>query len=187
MSARDLPNLITALRIVLVAPILWFLLHESYREALVLFFVAGFSDALDGLLAKQFGWTSRLGAMLDPLADKLLLIGTIVVLGLLGQLPAWLVVLVILRDVVIVAGAAAYHYLIEPLEASPLLISKLNTLAQLTLVLAVIFANAVAALPWWLRELLILATALTTVASGAAYVWQWGRRALHKGRRVDVE
>lgn len=182
LKTRDIPNLITSLRIVLVAPILWLLLEERYGPVLLLFVVAGVSDALDGFLAKYFGWTSRLGGILDPLADKLLLMGTILALGWLGQLPIWLVALVVLRDVVIVSGAISYHLLIERFEATPLPISKLNTLLQLILVLAVMVDGGVTPLPAGLLQGLIALTALTTVWSGLAYVWRWGWRAWSRVR-----
>lgn len=182
MKTRDIPNLITGLRILLVPPFLWLLLQERYGAALSLFVIAGISDALDGFLAKRFGWTSTLGGILDPIADKLLLMGAVLALGWLNELPAWLVVLVILRDLIIVAGAISYHLMIERVEASPLWVSKLNTLMQLMLVFAVIVNYGIAALPAWLLAGLIYLTALTTGWSGCAYVWQWSRRAWSKTR-----
>lgn len=181
-KARHIPNLITVLRILLVAPFLWFLLEERYGAALLLFVIAGVSDALDGFLAKYFGWTSELGGLLDPIADKLLLMGAILALGWLNELPGWLVMLVILRDAIIISGAIGYHFLIERFEAAPLLISKFNTLVQLILVFAVIVHYGMTALPTWLLTGLINLTALTTVWSGAAYVWQWGQRARQQRR-----
>jgi cardiolipin synthase len=185
LQYRYIPNLITGLRILLVAPILMCLVRERYAEALMLFIVAGCSDVLDGYLAKHNNWTTRLGGILDPLADKLLLMGTILTLGVLGALPVWLVALVIVRDVVIVGGALSYHYLIERFQAAPLAISKLNTLMQLTLVLSALFSKAFPALPEELLMVLIIATTLTTLASGIAYVWQWGRRALERRKQAD--
>lgn len=182
LKTRDIPNLITGLRILLVPPFLWLLLQERYGAALSLFVIAGISDALDGFLAKRFGWTSTLGGILDPIADKLLLMGAVLALGWLNELPAWLVVLVILRDLIIVAGAISYHLMIERVEASPLWVSKLNTLMQLMLVFAVIVNYGIAALPAWLLAGLIYLTALTTGWSGCAYVWQWSRRAWSKTR-----
>jgi cardiolipin synthase len=182
LKTRDIPNLITSLRILLVPPFLWLLLQERYGAALLLFVIAGISDALDGFLAKYFGWTSDLGGMLDPIADKLLLIGAILALGWLNELPVWLVALAILRDVIIVAGAASYHLMIERVQASPLLISKLNTLMQLTLVFAVIVNYGMIPLPPWLLTGLIYLTALTTGWSGAAYIWRWGQRAWNAAR-----
>lgn len=182
LKTRDIPNLITSLRILLVPPFLWLLLQERYGAALLLFTVAGVSDALDGFLAKHYGWTSELGGLLDPLADKLLLIGAILALGWLRELPVWLVALVILRDVVIVTGAVGYHLMVERVRASPLLISKLNTLMQLTMVFVVIVHYGMMTLPSWLLTGWIYVTALTTVWSGAAYVWQWGQRAWSTAR-----
>ncbi|NJN46292.1 MAG: CDP-alcohol phosphatidyltransferase family protein [Candidatus Competibacteraceae bacterium] len=186
MKPRDIPNLITAARILLVPPILWLLLQERYSTVLLLFLLAGASDGLDGYLAKRFGWSTYLGSILDPLADKLLLMGAIVVLGWQGNLPVWLVVLVILRDVVIVSGALSYHYLIESFEASPLLISKLNTVVQILLVLAILFDQGVRALPEPILVGLLASAALTTVSSGGIYVWEWGRRALSKGKQANA-
>lgn len=182
LKAHHIPNLITGLRILLVAPFLWSLLQEQYGVALLLFIIAGVSDALDGFLAKYFGWTSELGGLLDPIADKLLLIGAILSLGRLNELPYWLVALVILRDLIIIGGAISYHFLIARFTATPLMISKLNTLLQLILVCAVIVHYGMALLPPWLLTVLIDLTALTTIWSGAAYVWQWSERARDGGR-----
>ena len=182
LKPRDIPNLITGLRILLVAPFLWLLLEERYGAALLLFIIAGISDALDGFLAKYYGWTSELGGLLDPIADKLLLMGAILALGWLNELPGWLVVLVILRDIMILGGAVAYHLLVERFQAAPLLISKLNTLMQLTLVCTIIIHYGLISLPAWLLAGLIYFTALTTLWSGAAYIWRWGYRAWHRIR-----
>lgn len=165
---------------------LWLLLQRRYGEALLLFLIAGLSDGIDGLLAKRYGWTSRLGGMLDPLADKLLLVSAFLVLGWMGDLPAWLVGLVILRDVLIISGALSYYYLIGPFEAEPLLISKINTLIQILLVLAVIFSRGVILLPEALLTALIYLTTLTTVWSGSVYLSTWARRAVHKWRHTDA-
>ncbi|MDX1654192.1 MAG: CDP-alcohol phosphatidyltransferase family protein [Candidatus Competibacteraceae bacterium] len=186
MRAQDIPNLISALRILLVVPILWLLLVRHYDMALLLFLIAGFSDALDGFLAKHYGWTSRLGGVLDPLADKMLLTGSYLALGWLGDLPVWLVGLVILRDGVILLGAVAYHLLIEPFEAAPTTISKINTLMQLILVLAVMFNHGVTELPGWGLPVLIALTALTTLVSGGHYVWEWSRRARTRRRERNA-
>jgi cardiolipin synthase len=187
LKARHIPNLITGLRILLVAPFLWALLEERYSTALLLFVIAGVSDALDGFLAKYFGWTSELGGLLDPIADKLLLIGAILALGWLNELPGWLVALVILRDLLIVCGAISYHMLIERLEAAPLMISKLNTLVQLMLVCAVIVHYGMIPLPEILLTGLIALTAITTVWSGSAYVRQWSQRARNRRRNRSVD
>jgi cardiolipin synthase len=183
MRLDYIPNLITLGRIVLVGPLVWYLLHEEYAIAFVLFLAAGASDALDGQLAKRLGWESRLGGLLDPAADKLMLVAGFLCLGWLGALPGWLVVLVILRDLVIVAGAATYHWLIAPLEAKPMFISKVNTVLQIALVLVAIAERAWPAVPPVLSQGLIVTVAATTGASGVAYVVEWSRRAADPARR----
>lgn len=177
MRARDIPNLITFGRLLLVAPVTWALLDGRYPLALGLFFVAGFSDALDGFLAKHYGWTSRLGALLDPLADKALLISCYAALVWNGLLPLWLLGLVALRDVVIVAGAILYNYRVEPLDASPTLVSKLNTLLQIVLVLLVILHQATGFGDSAWTSWLVYAVTVSIIWSGLDYVITWGRRA----------
>lgn len=176
MQARDIPNAITIGRILLVPPTAWALVAHQYPLALILFFVAGASDALDGLLAKHFDWTSRLGAILDPLADKALLISCYAALTWTGLLPVWLLVLVVLRDIVIVSGAIVYHVRIARLDAEPTWISKINTLLQILLVLLVIVQQAA---QWgqsaW-TQVLIIAVSISTLWSGLDYVVTWSRR-----------
>lgn len=180
MKPRDIPNLITAFRFLLVPPVVMLLLNERFGAALLLFGVAGFSDGLDGYLAKRYGWTSRLGELMDPLADKLLLVSSFVTLGWLDWIPLWLVVLVVLRDLIIVGGAIVFHMRVARLEAAPSVISKLNTFAQILLVLAVIFSQAIHPLPALVRELLIYTVLATTLWSGFDYVWTWSRKAWFK-------
>ena len=181
MRASDIPNLITAGRILLVPPTAWALVQQHFLLALILFFVAGVSDAVDGFLAKYYGWTSRLGALLDPVADKLLLVTSYLALAWVGLLPMWLLALVVLRDLVIVTGAVVYNFHIQRLEAEPTVISKLNTLLQILLVLLVIVHEA-----WgwgqsaWIG-VLIYAVAVTVIWSGTDYVITWSRRARRAG------
>ena len=130
MRASDIPNLITAGRILLVPPIAWALVQQHFLLALVLFFIAGVSDAADGFLAKYYGWTSRLGALLDPLADKSLLVTSYAALAWIGLLPLWLLVLVVVRDVVIVSGAVVYNFHVERLEADPTVIYGMGDIFQ---------------------------------------------------------
>jgi len=183
LNLRHLPNLITGLRLILAAPVVWLLLQGRYLEAFVLFAVAGASDLVDGFLARCFGWTSRLGSILDPLADKSLVVGTLLVLGLRGDVPLWLVTLAVGRDVMLIGLAVGYHYLIEPLKPEPLLSSKLNTVLQLTLIATALFSKAVVQLPDALLVLLVYGSGLTTLWSGCAYLWVWGRRAHRSARR----
>lgn len=187
MKARNIPNLISILRILLVAPTVYYLLREDFRTALVLFFIAGISDGVDGILARHFQWQTRLGAILDPVGDKLLLVSCFLVMGWLGHLPLLLVVLVMLRDVVIVSGAVLYHFLIAEVPIQPLMISKINTALQIALVVLQIFAfsgwilsNLVTPL---IIDILIWLVYASTLASGTGYVWLWGRRAIAASRR----
>lgn len=184
---RNLPNLITGLRILLIPPFLWLLLQGSHGAALVLFVLAGVSDGVDGFLAKRFGWHSRLGALLDPAADKLLMVCAYLALGWLGALPWWLVGMVLLRDGIIVAGALAYYRLFGVYEMEPLRVSKLNTALQIVLVLTALWALAFGGVPSALLHWLIYAVGLSTLASGSAYVWVWSRRALYEKERLRAK
>lgn len=177
MILHHLPNLISALRIVLVLPLAWFLLQHDFDIALLLVFIAGVSDALDGFLAKHYGWTSALGSVLDPLADKLLLVVTFLSLGYLALVPAWLVVAVLARDIIIVTGGVAYYVSIGRFDMAPTLISKLNTLMQLVLVFGVVLAQVFDFQRMWMIEIGVWIVLATTVLSGIDYVWTWGRSA----------
>lgn len=177
MSLRWLPNAISLLRLVLVPPILLLILNGSYAIALVLFVVAGFSDGVDGYLAKRFDWHTRLGALLDPIADKFLVAGVFVTLAIAELIPVWLAAIVILRDVVIIGGAVAYNYIVKPVEGDPTRISKVNTALQLLLLLFVLSRAGFG----WPDEITITilgaAVLVTVVISGVDYVWSWSRRA----------
>lgn len=180
MQAKDIPNLISFLRLLLTIPVVWAFLEGEFLLALVIFFIAGVSDALDGFLAKRLHWQSRLGGLLDPLADKALLVSSFLCLGGLGLLPAWLVALVIARDVIIVTGALVYSVQVEQLNAEPSLISKLNTLLQIILVLVVVVNHGLLGMPDWLLQALVWGVTVTTSVSGIAYVIEWGRRAFSR-------
>lgn len=186
MKKRDIPNLISLLRILLVAPTVYLLLNQDYQMALLLFFIAGLSDGVDGILARHYHWQTRLGAMLDPVGDKLLMVSCYLALGWLGHLPILLVSVVILRDVIIISGAVIYHMYIEEVSIQPLLISKLNTLLQIMLVVLLIFALSSLPLSAFVTPLviesLIWLVYVTTVASGFAYIWSWSHRAISVSR-----
>jgi cardiolipin synthase len=177
VKARDIPNLICVLRILLVIPIVALLLRGEFAPVLLLFALAGASDGLDGFLARRYDWRSQLGAILDPLADKLLMVCTYATLGWMGLLPLWLVLIVLGRDVVIIAGALAYHRLCGGIEMAPSRISKANTLFQILLVLLVMVTPLGVVLPGWLPDSLIAVVAWSTLLSGGNYVWEWSRRA----------
>ena len=186
MRLAWLPNAITFARMALAVPLALVILDGDYGTALVVALVAGGSDAVDGWLAKRFGWDSWLGGVLDPVADKLMLVAAFVALTLQDASPVWLFVLVAGRDLVIVAGAVAYHNLVGRLDAKPTRISKLTTLVQIVYVLALL-AHLTPALdlPLALRNAILVATAVVTVASGLDYVVRWGlkaRRAVRAAR-----
>nr|WP_206212220.1 CDP-alcohol phosphatidyltransferase family protein [Wenzhouxiangella sp. XN79A] len=172
-----MPNVLTGLRLLLVPPILVLLVQGIYGWALALAIVAGVSDALDGWLARRFGWQTRIGGILDPLADKLLLVGTYLTLGALGHLPAWLVALVVLRDVVIVAGAMVYHFRFEVVQPEPTQLSKVNTVAQLLLMMVVLVELAGAPVPSLIEAGLVRVVGALVVLTLAQYVWIWSQRA----------
>jgi len=142
-----------------------------------LFWLAGFSDGLDGYLAKRFSWHTRLGALLDPIADKVLIAGLFITLAYTQDIPVWLAGVVILRDIVIVIGATAYNFLVRPVQGEPTRISKLNTALQLLFLLFVL-SRAGYGWPDQISITVLGATVLITVViSGVDYVWSWSRRA----------
>lgn len=180
MELRDIPNLITILRMVLVVPILLLIANEQFVHSLLLFAVAGISDGVDGYLAKRMGWQSRLGSILDPLADKLLLVSTSLLLVWMEMIPYWLVAIIVLRDLLIVVGGTLYHYRIGEYEMAPSIVSKINTFSQIAYVLGVIL---VAAMGWEMAAEITVASYIvltTTLMSGADYVWTWGWFAYHE-------
>lgn len=178
LKPADIPNAICVLRMLLVAPAVWALATGRFGLALVLVCVAGLSDGLDGWLAKRFDWRSRLGGLLDPLADKLLLVSLFITLAVLDRLPAWLAAVVIGRDLVIVSGAVAYTMLVGPVQPEPSRASKLNTLAQLACIAGVLLPAALGTEPGLVVTLAGAAVLVTSVVSGLDYVLRWGSRAL---------
>lgn len=173
-----LPTAITLGRLFLVPVAVYLILQGSFLSAFWVFVVAGISDALDGALAKRFPPVAPIGAYLDPLADKALLVACTVSLGFMDALPMWLVIMIVSRDILIVGGAMLYHTLTSGLSMQPLRISKLNTVAQVTLVAVVLAELGLGFGSPKLTWALVVCVAATTLASGAAYVWTWGRYAL---------
>lgn len=181
LKLSDIPNAICVLRMILVVPTVWALLNARFGVALLLVFAAGFSDALDGYLAKRYDWRSRLGGLLDPLADKLLLTSLFVVLAVLGLIPVWLAGVVIGRDLVIVTGGVTYNFLIGPVQPEPSRASKLNTLAQLFCIVSVLAQQS---LNWPIEPLITASGAavlVTSVVSGFDYVIRWSAKAIKGG------
>lgn len=163
-------------------PIALALLEGELITTIGLFLVAAASDAADGFLAKRFGWQSRLGAILDPAADKLLLATAFIVLTVLHWIPAWLMATAVARDVVIVLGAIAYRLWLGPLEGHPSFVSKLNTLCQAAYILGVIAREQFDFPPAWILIALGALTLVTTVISGMDYVLRYGQAAVARAR-----
>jgi cardiolipin synthase len=177
MSLRWLPNAISISRIALILPILVLFVNDEFGWALGLFGLAALSDGIDGFIAKKFNWHSRLGAFLDPAGDKLLLAWSYGTLAFLGHIPIWLAVIVILRDVIIVAGSFMYHYLVRRLEGEPTLISKINTALEFVYL---VFVMSKAGYGWpdpITMTVVGAAVLVTVVISGYDYVGHWIRSA----------
>jgi cardiolipin synthase len=177
-SPRHIPNVISAIRILLVAPIAVALADRQLVTAILLFGVAALSDLADGFLAKRYGWQSELGAVLDPAADKLLLVTVFITLAYLKLVPLWLMAAAVLRDVIIVLGALFYRYWFGPLNVRPSVVSKFNTLCQAAFILAVVGREEFSVPPAWVVLLLGALVFVTVVISGIDYVLIYGRRAL---------
>jgi cardiolipin synthase len=168
-------NMITILRFVLVPGVVYALLAGRMDWALAGFLIAGISDGVDGFVARHFNQRSELGAYMDPMADKLLLVSVFVVLGLMGELPLWLVIAAVSRDALIVCAVLLSTIMGMPVAMKPLMVSKANTLIQIVLAAVVLAELAFEASFGLLRPGLILLSGLLTVASAAAYLVAWLR------------
>jgi cardiolipin synthase len=173
LSISQLPNLITIFRIALVPVLILLLKDQEYAMALVVFAVAGVSDGLDGFIAKRFHCETRLGSILDPLADKTLLVSSYVMLMLLNHLPFWLMLTVAFRDLLIVSGYLVYTSMVGPVQMRPSWLSKLNTFMQIALIVVILAQQAMQLIYPLVVDVLIYAVLLTTVASGLHYLWTW--------------
>ena len=171
----NIPNLITLSRLMSVPLMIWLIVGERYGVAFWVFVAAGISDALDGFIAKRFDCRTRLGALLDPAADKALLSSVYVALGIAGCLPNWLVILVVFRDVTIIGGFVLFQSIAVPRNFDPLYISKVNTLAQIALVGYVLGRLGLGFRDGMLTDVLVMVTAATTVLSGLSYLVRWAR------------
>ena len=171
----SIPNIITLGRILLVPFIVWAIASSQMEIAFAIFIVAGVSDAVDGFLAKRFNMASELGALLDPLADKALLVSIYVALGINGVIPAWLVILVVSRDIMIVGAVMLSWVLGSPVKMKPLLVSKLNTVAQIAFACVVLGSLGFNIEAHVLTFVLMGLVAALTLLSVAAYVREWVR------------
>jgi cardiolipin synthase (CMP-forming) len=168
-------NLVTLARLLSVPLAIWLVLDDAMAAAFWLFVAAGVSDAVDGYIAKRFDQRSRLGALLDPIADKMLLVSMFVTLGIDGLLPDWLVILVVFRDVLIVGGFLLATAMAHEIATKPLWISKLNTALQIALIGVVLGKIGLDVRDFGATAGLTYAVALTTVLSGGGYLVRWVR------------
>lgn len=171
----NLPNIISLGRLLSVPVVIYLILNDFMTAAFWLFIAAGISDGLDGYLAKALGQSSALGAYLDPIADKVLLVGVYLTLGQAGHLPTWLVIMVVFRDLIIVGGIILLHISNSGIRMRPLLISKVNTAAQIALIALVLVELGLKIDLGGFLNVLIYVVGATTIASGASYIINWGR------------
>jgi cardiolipin synthase (CMP-forming) len=171
------PNFITLLRLLLVPALIYFMAQQSYLQALLVFVAAGLSDALDGFLARRLNQLTHLGAILDPVADKLMIVSALVMLTWEAQIPVWLTLALLLRDLVIISGALAYRLRAGSLEMAPTFLGKTHV-ALVFILLALVMGNAtgIAGIATALPALFGL-TLVTGIISGVQYVWVWGNKA----------
>ena len=171
----SIPNLITLGRVILVPVVFWFLVSGQPKPAFLAFIVAGISDAIDGFLAKRYGWETELGAYLDPIADKLLIVCIFIALGVSGDLPSWIVIAVVSRDVLIVIAIVLSWLLGHPTPMRPIVVSKANTVAQIMLAATVLADKAFHLNLKGPTIVLVWLTAALTLASLIAYLRIWLR------------
>lgn len=182
-SLRFIPNALCVLRMLLVVPVAWLLARGEFQLTLWVFAFAAATDGLDGFLAKRCGWTSELGKILDPLADKILLVGVFITLAVMGWVPLWLAATAVARDLVITAGAITYNWLYGELNGKATWISKLNTLCQILFLLLIVAAHAVGQVPQIAVTVLGALVFVTTVVSGIDYVLTYSGKAIAASRQ----
>jgi len=158
--------------------IIWLIINDRMAAAFWLVLVAAISDAVDGAIAKHFNQTTELGAYLDPIADKALLVCSYIAMGHEGYLPTWLVIGVVFRDAFIIGGALSYHLMTQSLIMEPIMVSKINTVAQLVLAVEILASEGLGFEFGIFRDVMIILVAVTTVVSGSVYVVIWSRKAM---------
>jgi len=168
-------NLVTMARLLAVPLVVWLVLTGDLAATFWVFVAASVSDAIDGYIAKRFDQRSELGALLDPVADKALIVSLFVTLGLAGHLPNWLVIMVVFRDLLIVGGFLLATALKEPINWRPLMVSKVNTTLQLVLIAVLLGSLAFNVDDRGVIAALTYLVAATTVLSGGGYIARWGR------------
>ena len=175
---KYLPNTVSIMRLLLILPISVLMLEGNYLSAFVLFTLAGLSDGIDGWLARTFGWVSAFGKIIDPVADKLLMIVTTVTLGVLDQIPMILVFLIIAKDLAVIGGVLVYTVLAGFPLVKPIFIGKFTTVAQLLLLGCLMFSQVIteAWLEAFVLPALIWIVVVSTILDGCIYLWVWTRK-----------
>jgi cardiolipin synthase len=173
IAVLNLPNLITIGRILLVPVVVWAIGSGQMQIAFLVFLIAGVSDAVDGYLAKRLHMTSNLGAHLDPLADKALIVSIYIALGITEAIPRWLVILVVSRDILIVGGVMLAWCVGKPIRVKPVLVSKLNTAAQIVLACLVLGSLAFGLASRPVEYVVMASVAALTLVSIGFYVREW--------------
>jgi len=180
MKLRYIPNMITALRLLMIIPFFYYIIERKYSAALCVFILASLSDGIDGFLARKFQWQTKLGAFGDPLADKLLITVSYITLTYIRQLPLWFTLLMVSRDAIIIMGTGVWYYLFRSIKFTPTLLSKINTVFQLLLVISILYQLSFQLLPAFIIMYLIAITTATTSLSFADYVIRWTIKAYKK-------
>ncbi len=183
-----LPNAITIGRIFAMIPLVWLMLEKNYEVAFYVAMASAFSDLLDGFLAKTFGWETWLGGVLDPIADKFMMLCCFMVFAVQNIIPNWLLILVLARDIIIITGATIYHFsIVKVKKAKPSLLSKFNTVLQLLLIVVFLAHYSLYQFEPVVLNTLIYLVTFFTVASGIHYVYYWGRKAVRENEKIMQE
>jgi len=172
-TLSNIPNLITVARMLMTPLAISMIISQRFLPAFMIFLLAGVSDAVDGFIARNFDLRTELGAYLDPLADKALLISIYVSLAIYAELPAWLAVAVVSRDVMILVAIMVSRLMDKPVEIRPVWESKINTAAQIALAGFALGVRAYDFNPQPMQTVLVWTVAATTLASGGVYIAQW--------------
>ncbi len=183
MKKQNIPNIITGFRLIFTPVLLWCIVAEDFAAAFVLACLMSLSDAVDGWLAKGCGWETRFGRFFDPLADKVMVVSSFIVLGVSGLLPLWLVVIVAASSIALVAGGAVFYFRFRDLYMKPPKISKINTLLQLLLIILILFArsgfSAEPSIVLSAADWLVYVVFVTTMLSFLVYLFTWQKCRAH--------
>ncbi len=185
MILKQLPNMLTTLRLLLALPICWLLVQQNFAAVLWLAFFAGLSDGIDGWLARLLNAHSRYGEIVDPLADKALLTGAFLSLAVIGLIPIWLAIIVLLRDLIIIVGALLYHWNFGRYDMAPSFWGKLSTLFQIVFTLLVIAQQVWPIFPAYLTTIGLWAVVVLAFMSCGHYSMVWGSKAMQAKRKLS--